>query len=103
MNFDTNSILLLAVPVLSPIVTAGIKKFGPMIPKWALPMICTGLGTLSVYITDWSVGAQTNPAAAIGLGLAGIGVREVLKHFTPTQDPLPPPPTPGVAPTPPKV
>lgn len=81
MNFDVNAILALAVPVLSPLLTAGVKWAAPRIPSFLLPMICTGLGTLSVYIAQWSAGEQTNAAVAIGLGLAGIGVREVIDQL----------------------
>lgn len=84
MNFDVNAILTLAVPVLAPILTAGVKWLTPRIPPYLLPMICTGLGTLAVYITQWSTGTQTNAAIAIGLGLAGIGVREVLDQLRPS-------------------
>lgn len=85
MNWDVNAILTLAVPVLSPLLTAGIKWLTPRIPGWMLPMICTGLGTLSVYIAQWSTGTQTNAAVAIGLGLAGIGVREIKDQLTPAR------------------
>lgn len=81
MNFDVNAILTLAVPVLSPLLTAGVKKLVPIMPPWIIPMICTGLGTLSVYIAHWSTNNSTNPAWAIGLGLAGIGVREILDQL----------------------
>ena len=81
MEFDANAIITLAVPVLSPLVTAGLKWLQPRIPSWAIPTICTALGTLGAYIAQWSAVGQTNVAVAIGLGLAGIGVREVLDQL----------------------
>lgn len=78
MQFDPNAIIALSVPVLAPILTAGVKWLLPKIPPLLLPMICTGLGTLSGYLAQVGVGEHTNVGVAIGLGLAGIGVREIL-------------------------
>lgn len=85
MNFDANAIIALAVPVLSPLITAAMKWLIPKLPSWSIPMICTGLGTLSAYIAQWSAGVDLSVGVAIGLGLAGIGVREILDQLKPKE------------------
>ena len=81
MNIDPNAVINLAVPVLAPLITAGMKWLIPRLPTWIIPMLCTGIGTLGTYVAQWAATNQTNVWTAIGLGLAGIGVREVLDQL----------------------
>ena len=63
----------------SPIAVALIKRAEP--PTWTLPLICAGLAvaadTLSAVVTNVSVG----PTTAAALGLAGVGVREIVDQL----------------------
>lgn len=71
-----------AIPVLVPVLVALVKALLPRIPKVWLPIIATLLGAL-LDIGNQLVASGTlgNPVVGAGLGLAGIGVREVIDQI----------------------
>lgn len=78
MNLDPNLVVISLVPVIAPLATALVKWLTPRIPPWALPTLCAALGTLATYIATATTSADLNPWLGILLGVAGIGVREIL-------------------------
>lgn len=87
-SIDPNTIIAVFVPIISPLITAGLKWFLPRIPSWTIPIICTALGTLSGYIGQLSLGGDLSVFAMAGLGIAGIGVRELLDQLKKVSQPV---------------
>lgn len=73
----------LFTPVITPLIIAGIKKITPKIPSWTLPIIAPVLGMMIDYINAFATGHSTNTLVAAALGLAGVGVREVVDQLKP--------------------
>lgn len=73
----------LLTPVLGPILTAMAKKVWPLMPKWLTPILAIVLGALSNIGGSAAFGVPIELGTAAALGVAGIGVREVTKHFNP--------------------
>lgn len=69
-------------PVITPIITAGIKKL-TVLPKWLTPVVAIGVGALGNYLAQLSMGSPNNIWLTLALALAGIGVRELTKHVNP--------------------
>ena len=75
-NMDTASAVTLAqllIPIVVPLVLAGLKRLAPSLPSLLLPVLAPFLGALSAgltVVTDLGTGAV--------LGAAGVGVREVV-------------------------
>lgn len=71
------AIFLQLLPViLGPLVTAGIKKLTPKIPKVVLPMVCAVIGAVSdVGVTEFQNMTQ-DPTYSVLIGMAGSAVRE---------------------------
>ena len=70
------------IAILVPIIVAGIHALVARLPKWSLPIIAGALGpvvdtTLALIPTVDAVGWE-----ATLLGLAGVGVREVVDQIT---------------------
>jgi len=65
-------LLPLLVSLLSPLVTAGVKKLVPRIPKALVPLVSVSVGTAAGYVLDFGA---ANGAIA---GAVGVAVREVL-------------------------
>lgn len=87
---DATQIVTFATPVIVPLVIAGIKALKPKIPTWLLPLIAGPLGALLEYINHLVMGGNMNIAVAVLLGLAGVGVREVVDQLRPVSDPVEP-------------
>lgn len=68
MGFEL--LLPILIPIIAPMVVAGVKKYGPSIPKFLLPLLSMGVGVAVGYFTD--LGAQAGGV----LGAAGVFVRE---------------------------
>lgn len=81
---DAATITNLATPVLVPLLLAGIKALKPNIPTWLLPILAAILGGVGVTLAGMALHFQTNTVAAVLLGLAGVGVREVVDQLKPT-------------------
>lgn len=84
---DASQIITFATPVIVPIVIAGIKAVKPKIPTWILPLIAGPLGGLLDVINHYATGSASNLVVAVLLGLAGVGVREVVDQLKPTPEP----------------
>lgn len=80
---DASAIITFATPIIVPIIIAGVKLLKPNIPTWLLPVLAGPLGALVEYINHLSTGSTTNMVVAVLLGLAGVGVREVVDQLTP--------------------
>lgn len=69
------------IPLLTPILVAGIKKVLPKIPSVWIPVIAATLGAVGSVIDHFATGATLNMWLGVGLGLAGVGVREATKQL----------------------
>ena len=65
------------LPVIVPMLVAGLKAIWPSIPKVLLPVLCPLLGIAANYLTTFA-GAQFDPASAAALGALGVFLREVV-------------------------
>lgn len=84
---DASQIVTFATPIIVPLVIAGIKLVKPKIPTWILPVLAGPLGALVEYINHLATGSTTNIVVAVLLGLAGVGVREVVDQLKPEPQP----------------
>ena len=73
-----NSLLLTLIPLIVPILVALGKRLLPFVPKWALPTLATGLGTLIDYLGSLVTGGTASPLLATIAGAAGVGLREIV-------------------------
>lgn len=69
------------IVVFTPIIIAGLKKIVPEIPKVWLPILAAVLGGLGGWVTSLATGADLNVWLGLGLGLAGVGLREATKQI----------------------
>jgi len=72
---------LALIPILTPIIIAGVKLLAPKIPSALIPILAPILGAALDIIGSLSTGAATNIWLAAGLGLAGVGVREIVDQL----------------------
>lgn len=70
--------LLLIIAALSPLVIQMVKLIVPTLPKWSLPIAAPLLGMLADYIGSLISGGTATPLVGAALGLAGVGVRELI-------------------------
>lgn len=63
-----------------PFVMALLKRFLPMIPKQAIPVVCPILGAVVDVISSGTIGANTAWGAA--MGSAAVGLREVYDQLS---------------------
>ena len=71
-----NNLILAVIPVLTPLVIAALKKVVIVIPKPILPLIAMVIGAVATVLAQSpSLGSIATGAA---LGLAGVGVRELV-------------------------
>lgn len=87
---DASTIVTFATPIIVPLIIAGVKLIKPNIPTWLLPVLAGPLGALLGYITHLTTGSELHMATAVLLGLAGVGVREVIDQIKPVSDPVEP-------------
>jgi len=66
------------IPILTPLIIAGVKLIVPRIPSMWLPILAPMLGALLDYVAHLSMGSALNPLAGVALGAAGVGLREVV-------------------------
>lgn len=85
---DANSIVSIGTPILVPLIIALFKKVSPKIPTWALPALAPILGALVGVISNYALAANGNLVVAAALGLAGVGVREIIDQLKPEPKPL---------------
>ncbi len=65
------------LPVIVPMLVAGLKAIWPSIPKVLLPVLCPLLGIAANYISSFA-GVAFDPASAAALGALGVFLREVV-------------------------
>lgn len=80
-------IVSIATPIVVPLIIAGVKWVLPKIPTWLIPMLAPVLGGLMGVITNAATAANGNLWVAAALGLAGVGVREIVDQVKPSKDP----------------
>lgn len=73
-------------PILVPLVLAGVKKVGPKLPSWIIPLLAPVLGLLIGFINNLVTSNSGNLWLAAGLGLLGIAVREVKEAVAPAKN-----------------
>lgn len=81
---DSQTIVSLATPVVVPLIIAGVKKVLPSLPTWLLPVLTPFLGASVDVINHFATGSATNIVLSSLLGLAGVGVREVVDQLKST-------------------
>jgi hypothetical protein len=74
---DPQTIVAFLTPILVPLLISGVKKLIPKLPVWSLPVMAPFLGAAFDVIMHFATGSGMNVWAAAGLGLAGVGVREI--------------------------
>lgn len=79
------SILLQFLPallaVLSPIVTAQVKRVAPKVPKVLVPLTSVAVGTAAAVGLDALAGTNLGPQTGAIAGAVGVAVREVVDQF----------------------
>lgn len=76
-NVAADNLLTWITPILVPLLIAGVKQVLPKIPRSVLPVLGPILGAAIDIINHYATGAATNTWAALALGAAGVGVREI--------------------------
>lgn len=84
---DSTLIVNLLTPIVVPIFIAAFKKISSKIPKWVLPALAPILGVLVTVISNSALQANGNLLVAAALGLAGVGVREIIDQLKPEPKP----------------
>lgn len=91
--------LVMIIPLVVPLLIAGLKTWIPKVPKWALPILAPALGALADFLLQ-TVGVNTGGVIKGALlGSAGVGIREIMDQVNqrmaaPTVPPVAPkPPT----------
>lgn len=85
---DAQTILQIATPIVVPLIIAGMKWLKPNIPTWLLPIVAPVLGGSLDFFTNLALQNQGNIWMAALLGLAGVGVREVIDQLKPAPQPI---------------
>ncbi len=78
MNTDLTVML---IPVVVPLLIAGIKKVLPKIPGWMLPVLAPLLGAAVDIASFYATGQSLGPVWGAALGSAGVGLREVVDQL----------------------
>ncbi len=84
---DVSTIITYATPVIAPLIVTLVKKIKPNIPTFVLPIICTLGGALVTWLASIAMHNQNNIILGLALGLAGVGVREVVDQLKPEPAP----------------
>jgi len=69
------------IPIFTPLIIQAVKMFVPKIPTLWLPVMAPFLGALLDVISHYSTGSNISIGTAAALGLAGVGVREVVDQI----------------------
>lgn len=72
-----NMLLLILIPVLTPMLVALGKVVVPRCPPWLLPIIAPAFIALVNWLSTMAGGPSVNPLLAVVLGAAGTGFREI--------------------------
>ena len=66
------------IAVATPAVVAGVRRLLPRLPKWTLPILAAVAGVAGQLVAAIATGAEISPISGALLGLAGVGLREVV-------------------------
>lgn len=72
------SLLPTLLTILAPLVTAGVKKLAPSVPKVLVPLTSVAVGTAGAVVADYLTGANLGPLTGAVAGAVGVAVREVV-------------------------
>lgn len=84
---DATQIVNIVTPIIVPLVLAGVKWILPKIPTWMIPVLAPVLGGLVGIISNAALSAQGNLMVAVALGMAGVGLREIIDQLKPEPKP----------------
>lgn len=82
-GITADSLVQWLTPILVPLVLAGFKKVAPSLPTWIIPVLAPVLGVLIEFINGFISNNSSNFLLAAGLGLAGVGLRELKEAVKP--------------------
>jgi len=77
----TTDLILALTPLVSLLVTFGVKKALPAIPGWALPLVAGLAGVLPDLSNAVVTGGEASPLKAALLGLAATGIHQIKAQF----------------------
>jgi hypothetical protein len=66
------------IALIAPLVTAGVKLLWPKIPAGLIPVVCAAAGLLLAIGSHYIAGLNVTWWQGLLLGIAGIGVREIV-------------------------
>ena len=78
---DWKTLFVPIVIALVPIIVALLKRFIPPSQAWLYPLLATGLGALLDTVSQYATGTSLGPRWGAVLGLAGVGLREVVDQL----------------------
>ena len=81
MTMDMQTAFTPVLIALIPVLVNFIKKAVPDSMTWLVPLIAAVLGPVADLISQKALGVGVGPVAAVALGLAGIGLREVVNQL----------------------
>lgn len=83
MTIDLSSPLWgsILIPVVVPLLIAGIKQVTQRIPGYLLPILAPLLGAGLDILTFYATGHSLGPVWGAALGSAGVGLREVVDQL----------------------
>lgn len=77
-GLDRSTLVPVLIPVLVPVVIALLKWAVGRMPKWLLPILAPLLGAAADIASSYATGTALGPVWAAALGLAGVGLREIV-------------------------
>jgi len=89
MTLDYQTMFGPVLVALIPILVNFIKKALPASMTWLIPILAMILGPIADLIAQKALGVGVGPVAAAALGLAGVGLREVVNQLKQTVAPTP--------------
>lgn len=78
---DWNTLFAPVVIALVPILVALLKRVIPPSQGWLYPLLATGLGALLDTVSSYASGTSLGPKWGAVLGLAGVGLREIIDQL----------------------
>lgn len=79
---DIQALVNAASPIIAIFITWLSTKYWNQIPKVAIPLIATALGTLSAYLGSYFTNSNQSAWLNLGVGLATVTVREIINQTT---------------------
>lgn len=67
--------------IVVPLVVSGLRLLIPNLPKWLLPIGAAILGVGADLLTQFAAGASLGMIPGALLGLAGVGIREIVDQL----------------------